>query len=299
MYVLPNTDQCREDFEWIRSEIVALGGEATVFAADAISVGGTEDIVAAFQRTREQEFRLLKREIDRLVPPATGERPRPVAKSRLKGRTARVLRERFTALERIDFFPTAARAETAASLLALEQALQGTVPARSHHEPRLDPAGFHRRHWVTRPRPGVDRMASAWLIRRFIDADATFAFADNPGESDVSFDMYTGDFSHQGNRCTFEVLADRFGLNSAAVNRLSRVVHDLDMKDAKYGTPEAPVVERIVEGLRALHPDDRALLEQGIGVFDALARSFESDDTHLSPKPRQRKTRATTRRRAK
>ena len=89
VYVLPNTEQCREDFEWIRSEIVALGGDATVFAADAISVGGTEDIVAVFQRTREQEFRLLKREIDRLVPPAKGGRRRIAVKSRLKGRTVR------------------------------------------------------------------------------------------------------------------------------------------------------------------------------------------------------------------
>ena len=144
VYVLPNTEQCREDFEWIRSEIVALGGEATVFAADAISVGGTEDIVAAFQRTREQEFRLLKREIDRLVPPAKGERPRPIAKSRLKGRTARVLRERFTALERIDFFPTDARAETAASLLALEQAMQGTVTSA------FTPRAAFGLHWLPR-----------------------------------------------------------------------------------------------------------------------------------------------------
>ena len=94
VYVLPNTEQCREDFEWIRSEIVALGGEATVFAADAISAGGTEDIVAVFQRTREQEFRRLKRDIDRLLPPGTGQRPRSGAKGRMNGRTARVLRER-------------------------------------------------------------------------------------------------------------------------------------------------------------------------------------------------------------
>jgi hypothetical protein len=289
VYVLPNTEQCREDFEWIRSEIVALGGDATVFAADAISVGGTEDIVAVFQRTREQEFRLLKREIDRQVPPTKGGRRRIAVKSRLKGRTVRLLRERLTALERIDFFPIAARAETAASLFALEQAMQGSAPLPSGREPRVDSDGFQSRRWVTRPRPGVDRMASAWLIRRFIDRNATFEFADSPDESAVSFDMYTGDFSHQGNRCTFEVLADRFSLNSFAVSKLARLVHDLDMKDTKYGAPEAPVVERIVEGLRALHADDHTLLEQGIGVFDALARSFESDDeADRSPRPGRR-----------
>ena len=143
-------------------------------------------------------------------------------------------------------------------------------------------------------------MASAWLIRRFIDPNATFAFVEDPGESDVPFDMYAGDFSHEGNRCTFEVLADRFGLNTFAVIKVGRLVHDLDMKDAKFGAPEASVVGRIVEGLRALHTDDRALLEHGIGVFDALARSFESDDeTDRSPKLTRRTTRKADRRRRK
>jgi hypothetical protein len=298
VYVLPNTEQCREDFEWIRSEIVALGGEATVFAADAISVGGTEDIVAVFQRTREQEFRLLKRDIDRLLLPTKSHRSRASAKGPFKGRTPRVLRERFTALERIDFFPTAASAETAASLLALEQAMEGSAPLPSRLESPLNPASFHDRRWVTRPRPGVDRMASAWLIRRFIDRNATFAFVEDPNESDVPFDMYTGDFSHEGNRCTFEVLADRFGLNAAAVLKVGRLVHDLDMKDTKYGAPEAPVVDRLVEGLRALHADDAILLEQGIGVFDALARSFESDDEKdRTPRLTRRTTRKADRRR--
>ena len=140
-------------------------------------------------------------------------------------------------------------------------------------------------------------MASAWLIRRFIDRAAAFAFLEDPGPSDVPFDMYTGDFSHQGNQCTFEVLADRFGLEGVAVTRIGRIVHDIDMKDVQYGDPEAPVVGRIVEGLQALHATDRTLLDQGIGVFEALARSFESDGTPVPPTPGRRKARAAARRR--
>ena len=279
---------------------MALGGEATVFAADAISAGGTEDIVAVFQRTREQEFRLLKRDIDRLLPPAKGQRSRSGTKGRMKGRRARVLRERFMALELIDFFPTAVRTETAASLLALEEAMQEPAPQPSEQEPHLDPADFQSRRWVTRPRPGVDRMASAWLIRRFVDQDATFAFVEAPSGPDVPFDMYAGDFSHHGNRCTFEVLTDRFGLNSFAIVRVGRLVHDLDMKDTKYGAPEAAAVGRIVEGLRALHADDHTLLEHGIDVFDALARSLDSDnEIDGSPRLSRRTTRKAGRRRPK
>lgn len=278
VYVLPNSEQCREDFEWIRSEIVALGGEATVFAADAISAGGTEDIVAVFQRTREHDFLRLKQDVDRLLRLTKGQRSRSGAKGRMNGRTARVLRERLTALERIDFFPTAVRAETAASLLAFEQAMQAPAPQRPAQEPHLDPAAFQSRRWVTRPRPGVDRMATAWLVRRFIDKHATFSFVETPSAEDVPFDMYTGEFSHHGELCTFEVLVDRFRLRNAAIATVGHIVHDLDMKDTKYGLPEAIAVGRMVDGLRALHADDATLLEQGIGMFDALAQSFEFDE---------------------
>lgn len=236
---------------------------------------------------------VLPKDIDRLLAPTKSHRSRASAKGTLKGRTARVLRERFTALERIDFFPTSARTDTAVALLALEQAMEGSAPLPSRLESPLNPASFHDRRWVTRPRPGVDRMASAWLIRRFIDRSATFAFVEDPGESDVPFDMCAGDFSHEGNRCTFEVLADRFGLNTFAVIKVGRLVHDLDMKDTKFGAPEAPVVGRIVDGLRALYADDHTLLERGIDVFAALARSLESDN-EIDGAPRL--TRRTTRR---
>jgi hypothetical protein len=283
VYVLPNTEQCREDFEWMRSEIAALGGEATVFAADAISEGGTEDIVATFRRTRERDYRALKREIDRLLR-RTKEKARSAsAKGRLASRTHRTLRDRFQAIERIDFFNAEARDETAASLAVFEQAVVGRRLSAAPAPSALGTTSFRGRRWVTRPRPGVDRMASAWLIRRFIDPTATFVFAEAPGEVDVPFDMYSGEFSHHGDSCTFEVIVDRFGLDSAAVAKIGQVVHDLDMKDTKFGLPEAAAVGRIVEGLRATHADDSMLLEQGIGMFDALAHSFESDEGAVRP----------------
>jgi hypothetical protein len=278
VYVLPNTEQCREDFEWIRSEIVAIGGEATVFAAEAISVGGTEDIEGVFRRTREQEYRALKGEIDRWLPTRKSKPRSAAVGSPSKGRLLRGFRDRLKAIEHVDFFQAPGRVETAAALAAFERAVHGRrTPATPAGSP-LRTADFKRRRWVTRPRPGVDRMASAWFIRRFVDPDATFAFSDQPEATDVPFDMYSGEFSHQGDSCTFEVLVDRFALHRPAVSKVGDIVHDLDMKDAKYGPPEVAAVGRIVDGLRAAHADDAALLEQGIGVFDALARSFESDE---------------------
>ena len=120
-------------------------------------------------------------------------------------------------------------------------------------------------------------MASAWLIRRFIDPKARFSFAARPAATQVPFDMYTGEFSHQGPLCTFEVLSERFGLRNAAVQRIGQIVHDLDMKETRYAPPEAPAIGRMVEGLRRVHAgDDAALLQRGIEMFAALAASFES-----------------------
>jgi len=277
VYVLPNTEQCREDFEWIRTEIVALGGEATVFAADAISAGGADDIVTVFRSTREQDYRALMAEMARLRPSGKTTRRSASGRKAQISRVVRAVRDRFRAIERIDFFDAPAREDAAAALAALEASTARQPPPPSVSSP-LSAASFHSRRWVTRPRPGVDRMASAWLIRRFIDPNARFAFTDRPGGEDVPFDMYTGEFSHQGDQCTFEVLAARFRLTSPAVVSVARIVHDLDMKDGKYGPPEAPAVERLVEGLRASYADDAALLEQGITMFDALAHSFQSEE---------------------
>ena len=129
---------------------------------------------------------------------------------------------------------------------------------------------------MTRPRPGVDRMASAWLIRRFIDARASFACVETPTASDVPFDMYSGGFGHRGGLCTFEVLCEAFGIADAAVAQIARIVHDLDLKEHKYAMADAPAIGRLIEGLRARHTDDATLLEEGIGLFETLSRSFEA-----------------------
>ncbi len=301
MYVLPNSEQCREDFEWIRSEIAALGGEATVFVAEALSPGG-EDLVAAFQRVRDADYRTLKRDADRVLSAARAKRRNPAANRDEWGRGVRRLRERFHEIERIDFFHAPAGQDAAASIGALERFAVAAKKPVAVHPPVLAPTAFRKRRWVTRPRPGVDRMASAWLIRRFIDPKAIFGFVERPADSDVPFDMYTGEFSHQGTSCTFETLAQRFSIADPAVALIGHIVHDLDMKEKRYAPPEAPAVDRMVDGLRALYADDDTLLERGMDMFEALARSFAetesaTDRTLAARKPRNgRRYRASDRR---
>lgn len=115
---------------------------------------------------------------------------------------------------------------------------------------------------MTRPRPGVDRMSSAWLIRRFIDPAATFAFAAAPADGEIAFDMYEGDFGHQGPLCTFETLAQRFGLTAPSVVRIGQIVHDLDMKETRYGAAETAAIGRLVDGLRQIYAEDAVLLRE-------------------------------------
>jgi Chromate resistance exported protein len=113
----------------------------------------------------------------------------------------------------------------------LERLAAGVKEPTAISASALLPAAFRKRRWVTRPRPGVGRMASAWLIRRFVDPKATFGFAERPADSDVPFDMYTGELSHQGTSCTFETLAQRFNIGDVAVARIAQIVHDLDNQD--------------------------------------------------------------------
>lgn len=296
VYVLPNTDQCREDFEWIRSEIAGLGGEATVFTADALNREGDEDIVASSQRARDADYRKLKGEADRLRTSSRAKKGIPAPGREASSRAVRTLREQFNEIERIDFFRASARQDAAEALAMLERALTAGKPPPAAMAPRLAAGDFRNRRWVTRPRPGVDRMASAWLIRRFIDPNSTFTFRDRPKGDEVPFDMFVGDFSHQGSLCTFETLAERFDLREPSVVRVGQIVHDLDLKENRYATPEAPAVDRLVSGLQELHGDDQVLLQRGIDMFAALANSFSSsepDPQHRSA-PRNKQTRALT-----
>ena len=283
VYVLPNTDQSREDFEWLRAEIATMRGAATVFAADALDREGEEDIVATFQQAREADYAALALSAGRLLALAKG---RAAARGTL--RAVRALRERFSQIERIDFRPSrraGARQKATESLAALERAMAPARPkARSGDAPVPGAGGVRGRRWVTRPRPGIDRMASAWLIRRHIDPKATFGFVDRPSRTDLPFDMYGGELSHHGGLCTFEVLCGRFAITDPAVTRIGHIVHDLDLKETTYASPDAPAVGHMVEGLRAVHADDHALLEQGMAMFEALARSFERTDEE---KPRR------------
>jgi hypothetical protein len=293
-YALPNSPQAREDFEWVKTEIAALGGQATVFAAEAADPVSHDELVAGFRAARSREYASLLADTEK-ARRAARTRKRVGTPGRGSEREFGRLRERLAAIQALDFFHASGRDEAEAALAALDRERKGEHEmSTAAGEGRLRAADFRNRLWVTRPRPGVDRMSSAWLIRRFIDSRARFVFAAAPGghPKAVPFDMFGVEFGHQGNACTFETLVRLFGLATPAVRRVAQIVHDLDLKDAKNEPEEAAAVGRMVEGLREMHGRDSELLARGMEMFEALYRSFSGEGAARKPSTRTRTRRA-------
>ena len=276
VYALPDTPEAREDFEWLKAEITGAGGEATVFAADNVDAWSDEALVQEFKRTRETSYKELGREIERAIAAL-----RSTAKSRRRPNAQRVVdtfRQRLDAIAQIDFFSAPGRDRAATLLRDLEARITDVgVDAAAAKTSRKSARDYVGRTWATRPRPGVDRMASAWLIARFIDPKARFVFAASPDRvprGALPFDMFGVEFTHHGDRCTFETLCAMFGIEDPSVGRIATIVHDLDLKDDRYGAPEAATLGALIDGLRQSTADDATLLTQGMSLFESLYRSF-------------------------
>ena len=275
VYVLPNSAQAIEDFEWLRSEIEALKGQANLFTAASVDGVEEQEIIDQFQTARADEFRQFRRDLGRLGPSAK----RSSMRGEAMMRTMRQMRERFRRISDIDFFTAPGGHEAEQELAALERTSRSAVPRKGTAIPleHLDRKDFKRRIWVTRPRPGVDRFASAWLISRFIDPGAKFRFAADAQQVNdgIPFDMYGAGFRHEGDHCTFETLQARFAIADPTVRRIGEIVHDLDLKEDRFRSPQAPAIGALVEGLRATYDDDVELLEHGVRLFEALYKGLQ------------------------
>jgi hypothetical protein len=277
VYALPRGEQAMEDFQWVRREIVAGGGEATVCEA-AFALGHSDaDVTALFNRARDADYAVLAGEARALARtlPVAGRRRGDVEAAR---QSLLRLRSRLAEVAAIDFFGAAGRETFEGLLSGIDARLQPASGAGAGKRDPVRAAGFRGRVWVTRRGIQVDRMASAWLIRRFIDPKARFKLVAgqdySPRRGEVRFDMYQAEFTHDGDLCTFEVLLLRFGLEDRALGRIGEIVHDVDLKDAKFARPEAPGVDRLIAGIALRHPGDAARLAQAGAAFDALYESF-------------------------
>jgi hypothetical protein len=279
VYVLPQTEQTQEDLQWVAREIASDGGEATICRAAFVEGLRDDQIEALFHAARDADYQQLAEEVRDLV----GDLPSRVGRDderrpALEADLAR-LRKRLGEVSAIDFFGASGRVAAEAALDGFERRLRrGPLPAEPRSDEPLSVGDYRGRTWVTRKNVHVDRIASAWLIRRFIDRDARFTFVPGQGyraaADELTFDMYEGTFTHVGDACTFEMLVRRFGLEEPGLVAIAEIVHDIDVKDGKYARAEAPGVAALIAGIAIAHREDERRIAIGGAMFDALLELF-------------------------
>jgi hypothetical protein len=279
VYVLPKGDQAQEDFQWVLREIVKGKGDATLCEARFIEGLSDQQIEELFQTARSSDYHQIAegaRRIGKSFPAklkVQDERRGQAAieVGRLKRRLAEVVA--------IDFFGAPGREASQGLIGALEGRLRLISNVTDNACPAKACVEDLRGHtWVTRKGIHVDRMASAWLVRRFIDRHASFKFVPAKGykplADEIRFDMFEAEFTHEVDRCTMEVLIDRTGIENAALRLIAEIVHDIDLKDSKFEQLETPGIERLIAGITMSHKDDEARLSRGAAVFDDLYEYF-------------------------
>jgi hypothetical protein len=278
VYALPLDDQTQEDFRWLVREIIGSGGEASLCEARFVDGLSDQQVRALFDAARDADYETVRNEAGALADDLAAQPERQAESAKQIAR----LRRQLTQIAAIDFFGASGRAAAEAAVSALEARLAEPEPDIGAEDMSSGEGlgGLHGRIWVTREGVHVDRIASAWLIRRFIDAAARFAFAPSTGAArrpgEIRFDMYEAEFTHQGDRCTFEVLLERASLDDPALHAIAEVVHDIDLKDGKFGREETPGIAGLIDGIVLAHQDDEQRVERGAAMLDDLYRYFRN-----------------------
>ena len=263
-YLLPSNPANEERFQWLATSIRKYGGDASIVHVRSIDNISTPQLIARFAEARAREYQELIRELQKFSS-------LPVQK-RVVGRLSR-LRGRFQEIVEVDFFDSPLQ-KRVGELLA--QADEARVTTRLPETAPIKRQDYKSRVWVTRPRPGVDRSASAWLIRRFIDPKARFAFApeERVPPAAVPFDMFQGGFGHRGDNCTFETLQNDFRIRDRKVKLISEVIHDADLADDKFGRKEGYGIDEVLKGWARQGIPDQELLDRGMQLIEGLYHSL-------------------------
>jgi hypothetical protein len=281
VYVIPRNEQTLEDFQWVLREIMQAGAEASICTASFVQ-GLTDDRVEGLFRTaRDADYGQVADEAKAVLDSAPpGASMTEEDRSEVEAGLTR-LKKRFSVVVNLDFFGAPGR-ESASTLL--EKIEFRLAEARSRNDKKTkvvdtsDLTQFQGRTWVTRKGVYVDRIACTWLIRRFIDPEAAFRFVSErgyrPKAGEFRFDMFEGEFTHEGDLCTFEVILQRFAVRDKALAEIGKIIHDLDLKETKFRKPETAGVLALLDGIVASRKPDEARLERGSALFDDLYEYF-------------------------
>ncbi len=279
VYILPSSAGTYENFQWLSQEIQSIGGEATLVKTRGIENLDDEEVIDLFNASRDSDYSGIIKACEALLKKSTIWKKTVPAEEDGLSKELNQIAKKVKALREIDFFNAPLGREVnrlfQRCTRSLEVRRQRLKPGASTP---LRKENFQGKIWVTRKRPHVDRLASAWLIRRFIDPQANFLFqmAGEPiPEGSIPFDTIGVELSHQGEDCTMETLLKRFALKDPAAWEIARIVHDADLKDGKYGKEEAKWLNLLLKGMADTKEDDAGLLEEGIRLFDYLYRALK------------------------
>ncbi len=265
--VLPARDECVEAFQWLAKEVEQAKGEALLMRVERFEGLSDAQLIGLFQEARKEDYAALDERAAALEKNLPGSRRGdPGDDAQARDLLARLRREH-AGIARIDFFDSPAGAQVASRLARIEEALS---PARPDDTPVAPAAlsAYRNKRWVTRPSPHVDRLACAWLIRRFINPRAVIRYSTAPRPGEVAFDMSQGPFSHTGNLCTFETMVRAFRLDDPAVGAIAEIVHEIDLRDGRYVRPEVPGIDAVLRGWMSRADADREA--HGVALFDGL-----------------------------
>ena len=280
VYALPSNTETQEDFEWLLKEIAEGGGEAMLCEARLIDGLSDAQVRALFDSARDVDYEAIASEVRSLAETfdADGALEKQADARAQLGR----LRKRLAEVETIDFFGASGRVVVEGLIAELERRAreENTVMAEDKAAKSENIADLKGRTWVTRQGVHVDRIACSWLIRRFIDADAVIRFVPGKGyvpkAGELRFDMFEGEFTHEGDRCSFEVLLARSGMSDPGLQAIAEIVHDVDLKDGKFKREEATGIAHLIAGIAMANKDDEQRIAQGAPVFDNLYQYFRT-----------------------
>jgi hypothetical protein len=256
-YLLPNTPENRERLIWLCESVRSSKGEASVVEIASVDDLSETAIRDLFRHARDIDYASLEKELKKLKP---GSGPPSLQLARL--------RKRFEEVVAMDFFEAKGRSQVQALFDQLK-------PSRVKETPLKLAAkkDYQHKTWLTRPRPGIDRVSSAWLISRNIDVQPKFAFAEKADSHPeaIPFDMYeTNGFGHEGDHCTFETLCRSFAIKDKKILFIAEAIHDADLEDRKFGREEGLVINRILQGWAKQKIADHELLKRGMDLIEGL-----------------------------
>ena len=281
VYALPATEESLEDYEWLLSEIKEGSGEGMICETQFVDGLTDAQVRHLFDKARDVDYDALAteaRSLNETIKNGNEQDTEDVRNQIVR------LRKKLVEIQAIDFFGANGHEAAEGLLSALEDHFKKSEEKVEHYVKSSVPSIIQQGSvWVTRKGVHVDRIASAWLIRRFIDPEMQLKFVAATGyipeDGELRFDMFEAEFTHEGDNCTFEVLLSRAGIDVPALQAIAEIVHDIDIKDGKFAREEVAGIRTLITSICLSTSDDDERIRRGSVVFADLYRYFKRNDS--------------------